>query len=119
MFKFNMHCARIAVFSLKFLFPIMKYPFLACDLLINRAAFSFVLRYGVMLRCWNANPKTRPTFEELSEELHRMHRQETVGRIVCHFVMNIGDKKEKKLSMEETVQTNMAVCVKDLYRVSS
>lgn len=33
--------------------------------------------YGVMLRCWNANPKTRPTFEELSEELHRMHRQET------------------------------------------
>lgn len=33
--------------------------------------------YGVMLRCWNANPKTRPTFEELSEELHRMHRQPT------------------------------------------
>ncbi|XP_068677118.1 tyrosine-protein kinase receptor Tie-1-like [Montipora foliosa] len=33
--------------------------------------------YGVMLRCWNANPKTRPTFEELSEELHRMHRQQT------------------------------------------
>jgi len=33
--------------------------------------------YAIMLRCWNANPKTRPTFEELSDELHRMLRQET------------------------------------------
>ncbi|KAL9950782.1 hypothetical protein ACROYT_G043342 [Oculina patagonica] len=33
--------------------------------------------YAVMLRCWNANPKLRPTFEELSDELHRMLRQET------------------------------------------
>ncbi|KAJ7358771.1 hypothetical protein OS493_021548 [Desmophyllum pertusum] len=33
--------------------------------------------YTVMLRCWNANPKTRPTFEELCDELNRMHKQET------------------------------------------
>ncbi|XP_078363864.1 fibroblast growth factor receptor 2-like [Oculina patagonica] len=34
-------------------------------------------RYTVMLRCWNANPELRPTFEELSDELHRMLTQET------------------------------------------
>jgi len=28
--------------------------------------------YSVMLRCWNANPKKRPTFEELSDELYQM-----------------------------------------------
>lgn len=31
--------------------------------------------YSVMCRCWNANPKKRPTFDELSDELHGMHRQ--------------------------------------------
>ncbi|XP_068676392.1 uncharacterized protein [Montipora foliosa] len=43
--------------------------------------------YGVMLRCWNADPKTRPTFEELSEELHRMHRQETDYLIAEDFII--------------------------------
>jgi len=33
--------------------------------------------YSVMLRCWNANPKNRPTFEELSDELRQMRTKVT------------------------------------------
>jgi len=36
-------------------------------------------RYSVMLRCWNANPKDRPTFEELSDELRQMCTKATVS----------------------------------------
>ena len=36
-------------------------------------------RYSVMLGCWNANPKNRPTFEELSDELRQMKTKVTVS----------------------------------------
>ena len=36
-------------------------------------------RYSVMLDCWNANPKNRPTFEELSDELRQMRTKVTVS----------------------------------------
>ena len=36
-------------------------------------------RYAVMLRCWKANPQERTTFDEMSEELHQMYQQTTVG----------------------------------------
>ena len=32
-----------------------------------------------MLDCWNANPKNRPTFEELSDELRQMRTKVTVS----------------------------------------
>ena len=32
-----------------------------------------------MLRCWKANPQERATFDEMSEELHQMYQQTTVG----------------------------------------
>ena len=36
-------------------------------------------RYSVMLGCWKANPKNRPTFEELSDELRQMRTTVTVS----------------------------------------
>ncbi|PFX22514.1 Fibroblast growth factor receptor 1 [Stylophora pistillata] len=33
--------------------------------------------YAMMLRCWNANPKARPGFGDLSDELHRILQQES------------------------------------------
>ena len=38
-----------------------------------------IARYSVMVRCWNANPKNRPTFEELSDELRQMRTTVTVS----------------------------------------
>ena len=36
-------------------------------------------RYSVMVCCWNANPKKRPTFEELSDELRQMCNKVSVS----------------------------------------
>ena len=36
-------------------------------------------RYNVMLGCWNANPKSRPTFEKLSDELRQMRTKVAVS----------------------------------------
>ena len=38
----------------------------------------YSVRYTVMLRCWDANPKTRPTFDELGDELREMRAKFTV-----------------------------------------
>ena len=38
----------------------------------------YFVRYTVMLRCWDANPKTRPTFDELGDELREMRAKFTV-----------------------------------------
>ena len=32
-----------------------------------------------MLHCWKANPQERTTFDEMSEQLHQMYQQTTVG----------------------------------------
>ena len=46
-----------------------------------------IFRYAIMLRCWNANPKARPKFEDLSDELHRMLTQQSVSLTCVSFFL--------------------------------
>ena len=65
-----------------FVFQIISNWFL-CAKPITRFGIIFSMitfvRYSVMLCCWNANPKERPTFEELCAELHQMCTKATVS----------------------------------------
>ena len=45
---------------------------MSCNIIIdieNQKSTMHVLRYQVMLDCWHAEPKLRPTFTELSEKI--------------------------------------------------
>ena len=52
-------------------------------------------RYSVMLGCWNANPKNRPTFEELSDELRQMRTTVTVSIKSFKILINHGEAQQK------------------------
>ena len=41
-------------------------------------ALIFILRYQIMLSCWQENPDNRPAFELLGRELKKMENQHKV-----------------------------------------
>ena len=41
---------------------------------------SLPISYEIMTRCWNAEPKERPTFAEIYEQLHNMLMNNEVNK---------------------------------------
>ena len=44
----------------------------------NNMALTFILRYQIMLNCWQEDPDNRPTFENLRRKLKQMENQHKV-----------------------------------------
>ena len=55
-------------------FLLSKY---SCPFLANDKLNSF-LRYQIMMKCWEENPKDRPTFAKLKEMMKDMERNHRV-----------------------------------------
>ena len=63
-----------------------------------------LLRYQIMMNCWQSEPETRPSFADLTQQLKRMENQHkvrlqqknSVNNAFSSFMCTIKRKKNRK-----------------------